>query len=83
MANSLESIGAAKPSSLRGSRGIASGHGPAVSTFLVLLAMFLALLAEYRRASAAAHRYDALKYRARDDAGADIPRQVFDEFYSR
>jgi hypothetical protein len=83
MANSLESMGAAKPSSLHGSRGIERGHGSAVSTFLVVLTMFLVLLAEFGRAKAAARRYDDLRYGARDAAGADIPRQVFEELYSK
>jgi hypothetical protein len=82
MANSLESMGAAKPSSLRGSRGIERGHGSAVSTFLVLLTTFVVLLAEFRRASAAARRYDDLRH-GREVAAADIPRQVFDELYSK
>jgi len=86
MANNLDSIGAARPSSVRRSRVIGSGHRSALAKFLVLLGMSLVLLAEFRRASAAARRYDALRYGgARDDgiAGADIARRVFKEFYSK
>jgi hypothetical protein len=77
MANNLDAIGAARPSRVRRSRVIGSGSA---------LSMSLVLLAEFRRASAAARRYDALRYgSARDDrmAGADIPRQVFEELYSK
>jgi hypothetical protein len=45
----------------------------------------LALLAEFRWACAAAQRYEDLKYRSAwrgSVAPADIPRRIFEEFYS-
>jgi hypothetical protein len=45
----------------------------------------LAMLAEFRRAAAAAQRYDDLRYRSAGTgriATADFPRRVFEEFYS-
>jgi hypothetical protein len=51
-----------------------------------MTALFAAILTESRRASAAAHRYEDLKRMAataRAGFGpADVPRRVFDEFYS-
>lgn len=48
-----------------------------------VLDLFIALLAEFRRAVAAERRYDALKGA---DGGwrwpRDLPRCIFDEFYS-
>jgi hypothetical protein len=52
---------------------------PSRPTFL------LAMLAEFRRAAAAAQRYDDLRYRSAGSgriAPADLPRQVFEELYS-
>jgi hypothetical protein len=42
------------------------------------------MLAEFRRAAAAAQRYEDLRYRSAHGkiAPADIPRRVFEEFYS-
>jgi hypothetical protein len=43
------------------------------------------VLAEFRRAIAAARRYEDLRYRSGGQQGrahADSPRQVFEEFYS-
>jgi hypothetical protein len=45
----------------------------------------LAMVAEFGRATAAAQRYEELRYRSARDgriAPADIPRRVFEEFYS-
>jgi hypothetical protein len=45
----------------------------------------LAVLAEFRRAVAAAQRYTDLRYRSARRGSivlGDIPRQVFEEFYS-
>jgi hypothetical protein len=45
----------------------------------------LAMLAEFRRAAAAAQRYEDLRYRSAGTgriAPGDLPRQVFEEFYS-
>jgi len=39
------------------------------------------MLAEFRRAAAAAQRYEDLRYRSAH-APADIPPRVFEEFYS-
>jgi hypothetical protein len=43
------------------------------------------MLAEFGRANAAAQRYEDLRYRSGRDKGAaadDLPRRVFEEFYS-
>jgi hypothetical protein len=45
----------------------------------------LGMLAEFTRAIAAAHRYEDLRYRGaghRRIAPDDIPRRIFEEFYS-
>lgn len=45
----------------------------------------LAMVAEFGRATAAAQRYEDLRYRSGPRgriAPADIPRRVFEEFYS-
>jgi hypothetical protein len=45
--------------------------------------LLLAMVAEFRRACAAAQRYEDLRHRgAGRIAPADIPRRVFDELYS-
>jgi hypothetical protein len=43
------------------------------------------MIAEFRRANAAARRYEDLRYRSGRAGGVpteDIPRRVFEEFYS-
>jgi len=85
MADSFESIGAAQPSGVHSGRRRESGQYSALSMFLVVVTMSLVLVAEFRRATAAARRYEELRYgraRAKSLAGADIPWQVFREFYS-
>jgi hypothetical protein len=69
---------AARASSVRGIRQIRNGHSLARIIFAVILA-------EFRRAVAAARRYEDLRYgsgRHEGIAPADIPRRVFEEFYS-
>jgi hypothetical protein len=58
------------------------------ATFTSLLRFFAVFLAEYRRATAAARRYEELKRTHRSTpAGEDgashpnIPRRVFEEYY--
>jgi hypothetical protein len=48
------------------------------------LAIALAMMAELRRAAAAAHRYEQLKRMARErsHAAAGAARQIYVEFYS-
>ena len=49
------------------------------------LEFFLAILAEFGRGLAAARRYESLRYGRGRQAGigpADIPRQIFAEFYA-
>jgi hypothetical protein len=63
---------------VRGIREIRSGHSLGRIIFAVVLA-------EFRRAVAAARRYEDLRYgsgRHGDMAPAEIPRRVFEEFYS-
>ena len=57
---------------------------PPPSTNSPRLALGLAIVAEFRRAAAATHRYERLKYSARtsDDPAVDAARQIFVEFYS-
>ena len=75
MSVDLGSIGAARPSSVRDSRATETGRRSA-------LGIFSAMSAEFRRASAAARHYDDLRYgRAGIEGIADIPRQVFEDFY--
>jgi hypothetical protein len=46
--------------------------------------MIATILAEYRRALAAAREYEDLRlHRESAVRGRDIPRRIFDEFYSR
>jgi hypothetical protein len=69
---------AARASSVRGIREIRSGHWLGRTIFAVVLA-------EFRRAVAAARRYEHLRYgscRQEGIAPAEIPRRVFEEFYS-
>jgi hypothetical protein len=47
--------------------------------------ILVAVLAEFPRSVAAAQRYEALRHRSACDghvASADIPRRIFEEFYS-
>jgi hypothetical protein len=75
MSVDLGSIGAARPSSVRDSRATETGRRSALGIFSVLSA-------EFRRASAAAQRYDDLRYgRAGTEGITDLPRQVFEDFY--
>ena len=70
--------GAARASSLRGTRKIRNGHWLGRGIFAVVLA-------EFGRAVAAARRYEHLRYgsgRHEGTAPADIPRRIFEEFYS-
>jgi hypothetical protein len=48
------------------------------------LVFVLAVVTEFRRAAAATHRYERLKYRARTpgEPAVDAARQIFVEFYS-
>ena len=69
---------AARTSSVRGIRENRTGHWWGRT-------IFAAVLAEFRRAAAAARRYEDLRYgsgRREDRTAADIPRRVFEEFYS-
>jgi hypothetical protein len=69
---------AARASSVRGIRETRNGHSLGRIIFAVVLA-------EFRRAIAAVGRYEDLRYgRGRHEgiAPADIPRRVFEEFYS-
>ena len=78
---------AARASSVRGTRESSrNGHSLGRILFAVVLAeLFAVVLAELRRAVAAARRYEDLRYgsgRREDRTAADIPRRVFEEFYS-
>jgi hypothetical protein len=67
-----------RPSGARSIREIRSVR----SSARIILA---AIVAEFRRAVAAARRYEDLRYggsRHEGGAPADIPRRVFEEFYS-
>jgi hypothetical protein len=69
---------AARASNERGIREIRTGHSLGRILFAVVLA-------EFRRAVAAARRYEDLRYgggRHEGVAAADVPRRVFEEFYS-
>jgi hypothetical protein len=75
MSNSVGTIGAGPPS-VSGSRETKTGDGSILGV----------VLAEFRRGSAAAHRYERLRYGSARDAGitaTDIPRRIFEEFYSK
>jgi hypothetical protein len=52
--------------------------------FAPLLPLVLAVVEEFSRATAAAHRYEQLKQTAwaHDDRAADVARRIFMEFYS-
>jgi hypothetical protein len=70
--------GAARASSVRGTREIRNDHWLGLGILAVVLA-------EFRRAVAAARRYEDLRYgsgRHEGIAPADIPRWIFEEFYS-
>jgi hypothetical protein len=75
----MEGVGQA--SGVRGPRSIQNGRWPGLEFLLVVLA-------ELRRARAAEQRYENLRRAgaaplARDGiVPADIPRRIFDEFYS-
>jgi hypothetical protein len=77
---------AARTSGVRGTRESRNGHSLGRILFAVALAeLFAVLLAEFRRAVAAARRYEDLRCgrgRHKDMAPTEIPRQVFQEFYS-
>jgi hypothetical protein len=77
---------AARASSVRGTRESRNGHSLGRILFAVVLAeLFAVVLAEFRRAVAAARRYEDLRYgrgRHKDMAHAELPRRVFQEFYS-
>jgi hypothetical protein len=54
------------------------------ANFLARLKLLATILAEYRRAIAAARRYDELKlHRESAVRRHDIPRRIFEEFYSQ
>lgn len=70
--------GAAWASGVRGTHEIRDAHGSALGSLIVALA-------EFGRAIAAAQRYEDLRYgRGRHEgiARTDIPRRIFEEFYS-
>jgi hypothetical protein len=77
---------AARASSVRGTREMRNGRSLGRIPFAaVLVELCAVLLAEFRRAIAAARRYDDLRYRSGGHEGrahADSPRRVFEEFYS-
>jgi hypothetical protein len=52
-------------------------HGPTRRTRSLLLS----IAAEFRRAMAAARRYDELKHECTTSAVGDAPRRLFEEFY--
>jgi hypothetical protein len=69
---------ATRASNVRGIPEIRNGHrsGPGI---------LVVVLAELRRGIAATRRYEHLRYRSACDervAPADIPRRIFEEFYS-
>jgi hypothetical protein len=69
---------ATRASTVRGIPEIRNGHrsGPGI---------LVVVLAEFRRGVAAAQRYETLRYCSACDgrlAPADIPRRIFEEFYS-
>jgi hypothetical protein len=69
---------APRASSLPGIPEIQKGRWPGFGLLVVLLT-------EFRRGVAAAQRYETLRYRSACDgrvALADIPRRIFEEFYS-
>jgi hypothetical protein len=69
---------AARASSVRGTRESRNGH----SLGRILVAV---VLAELRRAVAAARRYEDRRYGSGRPEGmtpADVPRRIFEEFYS-
>jgi hypothetical protein len=68
----------ARAFSVRGIREIRDNHSSARTIFAVIVA-------EFRRAVTAARRYEDLRYGGGRHEGvspADIPRRVFEEFYS-
>jgi hypothetical protein len=77
---------AARASGVRGTREMRNGRSLGRIPFAaVLVELCAVVLAEFRRAIAAARRYEDLRYGSGGQQGrahADSPRQVFEEFYS-
>jgi hypothetical protein len=77
---------AARTSGVRGTREMRNGRSLGRIPFAaVLVELCAVVLAEFRRAIAAARRYEDLRYRSGRQQGradADSSRRVFEEFYS-